>query len=195
MSFWHLLKTTLPDGSWIFLGDFNMTEFLEDSTGPTLLIEGRQLESWRLLKTRFDLIDAYFIPRSFIGTRYTRRFVHGLCLDQSRLDRFYLSDSRHWVNAIIHLEHGQAQTLSDHDLILLTTRLSPFPLDSLSKKKTTYFKANPSTLKVNGTLQVLQAAWENHPTLDVDPIRKFVASWSRLDSAPPTKNSMNLLPH
>lgn len=62
-----------------------MTKFLEDSIGPTPLINDRQLESWRLLKTRFDLTDAYFLPQTFTRTCFTRRSVHGPRLDQSRL--------------------------------------------------------------------------------------------------------------
>lgn len=112
MSFWHVLKTTFPKGNSIFLGDFNMMEFPKDSTGPTPLIEGRrQLESWRLLKTRLNLTDALFLPQSFIGTRFTKRSIHGDQLDQSRLERFYLSDCGHWIHSISHLKHVQSHTL------------------------------------------------------------------------------------
>lgn len=124
---WHQLKTELLDGQWIILGDFNMVESPIDSAGPSPLLQGRQLEAWRLLATRFDLTDAYFLPREFIGTRFTRRALHGHRLDQSRLDRFYISDKSHWIHAILSLEHVQKQTLSDHDPIILTVQLEPSP--------------------------------------------------------------------
>lgn len=117
---WHQLKMELPDGHWFIFGDFNMIETTVDSFGPSPLIQGRQLEAWRLLVTCLDLIDTYYLARNLLGTRFTRRLVHEHCLDQSRLDHFYINDKAKWIHVIIKLEHVQNQTLSDHDLILLT---------------------------------------------------------------------------
>lgn len=89
---WHQLKALLPDGQWILMGDFNMTKEPRDSSGSLLLIHGGQLETWWLLKTCFDLVDAFPLAKMLVGTQFTRRATHGLRLNQSRLDRFYLSD-------------------------------------------------------------------------------------------------------
>lgn len=128
-----------------------------DSFGPSPLINGSQLETWWLLKTKLDLVDAFPIAKSFVGTQFTRRALHGHRLDQSRLDRFYLSDQGFWVHAIHHLEHVQNQTLSDHDPIVLTIQLEPLNLFA-SLKKTSYFKVNPSIIKKEGTLEALKVA-------------------------------------
>lgn len=156
---WHQLKALLPDGQWILLGDFNMTEDPRDSSGPSPLICGGQLETWRLLKTHFDLVDVFPLARIFIGTHFIQRAVHGHRLDQSQLDSFYLSDQGFWIHVVHRLEHVQNQTLSDHDPITLTIQLEPHnTLGSL--KKTSYFKANPSILKCEGTLGALKTTWK-----------------------------------
>lgn len=124
---WHQLKGSLPDGQWIICRDFNMTESLLDSSGPSPLLNGRQREAWRLLKTRLDLVDAFPLPRIFLGTRFTHRAVHGIRMDQSRLDRFYISGKGYWLHAILQLKHVQTQTLSDHNPIILTVQFAPTP--------------------------------------------------------------------
>lgn len=65
---WYQLKAFLPDGQWVLMGNFNMTEDPIDSSGPSPLRVGSQLETWRMLKTRFDLVDAFPITHSFRGT-------------------------------------------------------------------------------------------------------------------------------
>lgn len=169
---WHKLKALLLDGQWIFMGDFSMIEHPLDSYGPSPLIYGSQLETWCMLKTRFDLVDALSIARTFRGTQFTRRSSHGEIIDQSRLDRFYLSDCGFWTHAIHRLEHIQDQTLSDHDPIILTNQTAPQTTTS-SLKKTSYFKDNPSILKREGTMEALQAAWTAHPIGISDPTLKF----------------------
>lgn len=82
----------MATGSYI-LGDFNMIELEEDFFGPSPPLGGRRLESWQLLITRLDLTDAFLISIKFIGTQFTQRSAHGTRLDQSHLDRFYMSAS------------------------------------------------------------------------------------------------------
>lgn len=80
---WHQLKGKLPDGQWVILGDFNMTENPINSSGPSLLLNVWQKESWRLLKTWLDLVDAFSLPCEFIGIHFTKRAVHETRMDQS----------------------------------------------------------------------------------------------------------------
>lgn len=105
---WHQLKGELPDGQWIMLGDYNMTESSLDSSRPSPLLNGRQQEAWRLLKTRLDLVDTFSLAHTFKGTQFTQQVVYTLRLDQSRLDKFCLSGKGHWIHSIIQLEHVQA---------------------------------------------------------------------------------------
>lgn len=78
---WHQLKALLPDGQWILMGDFNMMGDPQDSLGPSSLINDSQLETWHMLKTRFDLVDAYHLVWSFVGSRFTRSATHSVGLD------------------------------------------------------------------------------------------------------------------
>lgn len=48
-----------------------MTETPIDSSSPSPLLQGRQLEAWRFLTTWLDLTDAYYMPCKFVGTRFT----------------------------------------------------------------------------------------------------------------------------
>lgn len=124
---WHQLKGSLPDGHWFIFKDFKMIESPLNSSGPSPLISRRQREAWRLLKTQLDLVDAFSLPKTFLGTRFTRWALHGQRMDQSRIDRFYISDKGHWLHAILKLEHVQSHALYDHDPILLIVQITPSP--------------------------------------------------------------------
>lgn len=100
-------------------------------------------------------------------------------MDQSRLDRFYLSGKGHWLHSIIQLEHVQLQTLSDHDPIVLIVQIVKLN-QSTQHKMTTYFKASPKTLKLEGTMDRLKEAWNNHSLEVTNPILKFALAWKRL---------------
>lgn len=69
---WHQLKALLLDGQWIFMGNFNMIEDPMDSSGTSPLIFGSQLETWRMLETRFNLVDAFPFSCTFKGTHFIR---------------------------------------------------------------------------------------------------------------------------
>lgn len=79
-------------GVGFLCGDLNMTEIPEDSSGSSPLMVGMEKESWRLLKGRFDLVDSYSLLCRVIGSKLTRREIRDTRLNQSRLDRFYVSD-------------------------------------------------------------------------------------------------------
>lgn len=76
---------------------------------------------------RFSLVDAFQIACRFSGTYFTRRFTHGNQLDQSRIEKFYISDYAIWIHAIHKLEHVHDQTLSDNDPIILTIQITHRP--------------------------------------------------------------------
>lgn len=171
---WHQLKTDVPLGQWIFLGEKHDQEpcqffwSLPATTGPPR-------EAWQLLATRSDLTDSSLLHQ-FLGTRFTGRTMHSHWMDQSRIDRFYMNDKAHWIFDILKLEHIQNQSLSDHDPILLTQQLAAPPGPS-SIGKYTYFKVNLDILQLEGTLSSLQQAWEDHPIQSSNPTRKFALAW------------------
>lgn len=88
---WSWLSFNLHAGQWLILGDFNMVEHRDDTSGTSVLIRGEELVNWRLFKTKLDLEDCYLILSSTWGSRFTRMAPHGDHFDQSRLDRCYIS--------------------------------------------------------------------------------------------------------
>lgn len=142
-----MIKTSLPNGCWIICGDLNMTEHLANSFGSSPLLNGKEKESWRLLKRTFHLADCFSLLGQVVGPRFTRREVRDIRLDQSRINRFYASDHGWWTVRLVELVHDPNQTLSDHDPILLKLQLIvPDPLEA-HLKHSTYFKANPYILR------------------------------------------------
>lgn len=156
-----------------------MMESPLDSSRPTPLLLGRQLEAWRLLTTRLDLADALHLPCKFVGTRFTCRTVHGQWMDQSHIDHFYASDKGQWIHAILCLKHVQRQSLSVHDSILLTILLA-LPPNTSGIHKSTYFKTNLDILKWEGIMAALQEVWNSHPSTPKNPTRSFALAWKNL---------------
>lgn len=178
-AFWRIFSLSLPTDNWIITGDFNMTEVAEDSSGDSPLISGTELDEWRLFHQRFNLIDTFDVLGSAIGARFTRRAKHGDRFDQSRLDRFYVSDQGWWIDRIKKLEHFGGQVLSDHDPIALTFRLSAAS-SGISPAKKHFFKANPIILKNEENILELKKAWEEHDSLCTDPCIRLAFSCKRL---------------
>lgn len=160
-------------------------------TIPGPLLNGNRLETWRLLKIRFDLVVSFPPAHAFVGTRFTRWATHGTRMDQSWLDRFYLSDNGFWIQAILRLKHVQTQMLSNHDPILLTIQIAPH--HSIQRRKTSYFKANPRFLKKQGTIEALWAAEVTHPTRS--PTLPGNLTWLGAIFEPPIKQFTNSPQH
>lgn len=179
------MKVSLPNGQWILMGDYNMIESPLDSSSPAPLLNGRQREVWHLLSTCLDLVDTFSIPWQFWGTRFTRQVVHGLKMDQSCTDHFYINEQGHWIHAVHTLEHVQKKSLSDHNPIVLTIQISlanaPHTL-----KKSIFFKANPTILKQEKARITLRQSWQTHFDPPLDPTRKFSLAWERLRSTYPS---------
>lgn len=67
-----------------------MTKLEEDSIGNSLLLQCREKDAWRLLRSHFALEDPIKILGSFSrSSHYTRRSSHGTRFDQSRFDHFF----------------------------------------------------------------------------------------------------------
>jgi hypothetical protein len=117
---WEDLKNTLPAANWILSGDYNMTEVSSDSSGLSPLLQGRELEAWRLFGTRFNQKDALLVSSRVEGAHFTWRRQRNGRLVQSWIDRFYNSDGGWWIDIIESLKHDSAQALLDHDPVTLT---------------------------------------------------------------------------
>lgn len=65
------------------------------------------------------MMDALLILGIVEGSCFTRRKNHGGWLDQSHIDRMYISGLGWWPHQFILLKHIQMQGISDHDLVTL----------------------------------------------------------------------------
>lgn len=162
------MKTSLPNGRWIFTGTLNMTKLIEDSSGPSPLLADTKKETWRLLKNRFNLADALSLLCGVTRSYFTQRGVRGTRLDQYRIDRFYNNDQGWWLGHLVGLTHIADQPLSDHDLILLKLNVTIPNSEEAHLKWYGYFKANHTVLRKPENIDLLKNSWEDHPwTLDV----------------------------
>jgi exonuclease III len=88
---WNAICAFAPPGKWIIAGDYNMVESQNDSTSCSPVLEGTELDEWRLLKLKLSLKDAASVC-NIEGPLFTRRGSPDDRLVQSRLDRFYFSE-------------------------------------------------------------------------------------------------------
>jgi hypothetical protein len=54
------------------------------------------------------------------------------------------------------------------------------PPQSAAVKRVSHFKANPAILKRKGVLEILKAAWQDHPSSNLNPRVKFSLACDRL---------------
>ncbi|KAL3691962.1 hypothetical protein R1sor_005613 [Riccia sorocarpa] len=95
----------------------------EDSAGPTTLLKGRALETWRWCNQSWSLSDAFDMAKVRNGPRFTRQVVRGGRLDQSRLDRAYLSRGGSWMHKITCIHHEGDVAASDHIPVVISCKV------------------------------------------------------------------------
>ncbi|KAL3691399.1 hypothetical protein R1sor_005050 [Riccia sorocarpa] len=133
-------------GKWILLGDWNMTLNKEDSIGPSPLLQGAPLRRWRALDQKGDLLDVYHAAGRTEGPFFTRQAASGNRLDQSRLDRVYLSEMRNWIHTITLVKHYEKMAVSDHVPVLVDIAIKP-PRNRSRRRRSSYTKMDGEALK------------------------------------------------
>lgn len=69
---WNWMEVHLPTGNWLFCGDYNNIEFVEDSIGPSPFLHSSKRRAWNRLVDRFDLIDNCLTTILKFGPHFTR---------------------------------------------------------------------------------------------------------------------------
>lgn len=137
-------------------GDFNHTERIEDSVGPSPLLRGLERRVWNRVLDKFDLLDNRSIVVKKIGSHFTCQATHGSRFDQSHMDRSYCSNRGMWLTYVGEVLHNATQSLFDHHpmitCIILNQRVAPM------LRKTSYLKMNAEELKVDSTRGVVECA-------------------------------------
>lgn len=86
------IERDLNTRNWYICGDFNQTEKVEDSVGPSPRMHGSEQRAWNQFVDKLDLSDNRLIVVLEFGPHLTRQAIHGEIFDQSRLDRSYYSE-------------------------------------------------------------------------------------------------------
>lgn len=148
----------LHDGNWVFAGDWNMTEFFDDSVGPSPKLHGSEEQSWKRMIDSLDHIDHYLSAAVKKGSIFTRELACGNCFDQSRLDCIYSSNRGSWHAYVKLLEHDNRQVLSDHIPVMTCIELIEPPAQG--RRKCLYLKMDHSYLEDPAFKEQIWVTWE-----------------------------------
>ncbi|KAL3682896.1 hypothetical protein R1sor_000918 [Riccia sorocarpa] len=177
---WQWVKNIIAKGQWLVIGDFNMVESTKDSIGPSVVLRGRELRSWNLCSNQGDLIDSWLTALESKGPWFTRQALHGNRLDQSRLDRIYISNRGEWVDIIPEMVHQGTCSLSDHIPVGATLILEKQNRIRENRRETSYFKMRPGLMMRSGVLQAAEEEWRNHPGRARDERKRWALALGRI---------------
>ncbi|KAL2608075.1 hypothetical protein R1flu_026648 [Riccia fluitans] len=89
---WKWLLQLIETGRWIICGDFDMVEVPMDTMCSSSILRGSEKKCWKQCACQADLVDAWWIAAQSLGPVFSRHALRLDKLDQSRLDRFYISE-------------------------------------------------------------------------------------------------------
>merc|ERR1712059_156235 len=141
-------------------GDWNFTYENIDISGGRYDMWENSINEMHEKKDKFDLIDIWRVKNPE-KVRYTWRRKRPLI--QSRLDRFYISDTMQYNISQADILPG---ILSDHSAIILSIK----PTNSFSQKGPNFWKFNNSLLKNENFAKGLTTFIENDLKKECDSI-------------------------
>ncbi|KAL3699293.1 hypothetical protein R1sor_017315 [Riccia sorocarpa] len=175
---WTWLRFFLDEGDWILTGDYNSVELPDDTEGPTALLNGGELRTWKSLTSEKELVDAYLCASFTKGPRFTRQVFSGDRADQARLDRCYFTNGGAWFHHVHKIHHDAGQALSDHCPVIINLVMVEAEQENI--RRCSYFKMNSDVLKKEETRNKVKEAWQNHPPGITDPRVKWTLGWGRI---------------
>ncbi|KAL3695532.1 hypothetical protein R1sor_009608 [Riccia sorocarpa] len=130
----------LPYKKWTFLGDWNVVELPEQSSGTRNLLEGAEEVAFRAMKLRFCITDTRYLAEEKLGPKYTRYcfYRNGEEFRWSTIDRIYVPTDWEDLQMVETSDHKANYTLSDHFPVCVDLQLGGL----LRKRQSvrTYFK-------------------------------------------------------
>ncbi|KAL3697876.1 hypothetical protein R1sor_011952 [Riccia sorocarpa] len=154
-----------------------MVENRKDSIGPSPVARGPELRKWNQCVNQGDLIDGWLAAVQTKGPWFTRQALHGNRLDQSRLDRCYLSNRGEWVFLMDEMEHYGAASLSDHVPIRISIALEA---RRQTRSIRSYFKMDAKAGSNPDTMNEVKKAWEEHPPWAKEDRMRWALAWARV---------------
>ncbi|KAL3701000.1 hypothetical protein R1sor_019022 [Riccia sorocarpa] len=149
-----------------------------DSCGPTARLKGGTFEDWLALDQDWDLTDTYIGAKTREGPLYTRQVVRGGRIDQSRLDRIYLTAGGKWIHMLVRIKHDGAVAISDHIPVVLDIQLHK-QRRRKRVRKNNYLKLDIDTLQSKEKQLQVKNAWMTGWNLSPDPIVAWDLAWGR----------------
>ncbi|KAL3696899.1 hypothetical protein R1sor_010975 [Riccia sorocarpa] len=177
-TFWENLQNQIQGQRWILGGDYNMVELWDNSSGKSAIIAGSEARAWKSFSQSNGLVDSYLAAASRKGGNFTRHAFYGRRYDQSRLDRFYVSQGGEWLHLIREVIHHSEQVISDHIPVSLHCDLSQSSQTDWKPK--TYHKMDATLLSRPGVMDRIKEVWQNHPQDCGNPQRKWQLAWLRI---------------
>ncbi|KAL3701989.1 hypothetical protein R1sor_020011 [Riccia sorocarpa] len=168
------------EGQWILLGDLNMVEATRDSMGPSPVLRGRELRSWTLCRNQGDLIDGWKVALESLGPWFTRQAVHGTRIDQSRIDRLYISNRGDWVEIIAEVKHHGASSMSDHVPASGVLVLEKDRGRQGGSSTRPYFKMRPGLMEKQEVIKEAERVWSMHPSWARDARKRWALGLGRI---------------
>ncbi|KAL3677088.1 hypothetical protein R1sor_027036 [Riccia sorocarpa] len=160
IAFYNWLQNQANGKNWMLAGDWNMVLDQEDSMGPTPLLKGGPLQAWNAVQMEWHLEDVFHITQTRSGPKYTRQVVMGDRLDQSRLNRAYISNNMNWVREVNRVAHDGGKALSDHHPVTLEFNILGQSSRWNRGKKTCYTKMDIDSMKHPERRRLIKQAWE-----------------------------------
>ncbi|KAL3682519.1 hypothetical protein R1sor_000541 [Riccia sorocarpa] len=175
---WSDLAQALTHRQWILVGDLNMTEFPEDSSGQSQLIGGDEATQFSRLKAMFSFSDARKLAEELWGPKYTR-FQHTVYGDKwSVLDRFYISALAAWMHRVRSLLHHADYAYSDHFPVTLNFQLIEDWSDVPSGHQN-YFKVDPYLLADTDIKVQLEEMWAPFQDPNHWQLQDYLYTWGQ----------------
>ncbi|KAL3675746.1 hypothetical protein R1sor_025694 [Riccia sorocarpa] len=174
---WKWMRQKVELGRWILMGDMNMVEYRRDSIGPSPLMRGRELRKWTINANAGDLVDVWLEAVRSMGPWYTRQAFHGGRLDQSRLDRCYLTNRGDWLYLIDEMVHDGTSSLAYHVPIKARLILQG---EVRNEGKKSYFKMDGSLLNRDDVRTECEEVWREHPWWVSDDRKKWGLALARV---------------
>lgn len=137
-----------------------MVEMHDDFVVPSPRLNKIEERSWKWTLDAFDSVDLYLTATSRKGPKTSRKGMHvvsGLCLDQSWLDKIYISNRGIWFKFMETIEHNNCQVLSDH--IPITSLFVLKEATNRGSRKCSYLKMDHNFLDNKTFRESMKEIW------------------------------------
>ncbi|KAL3688299.1 hypothetical protein R1sor_014608 [Riccia sorocarpa] len=177
MDFWRQVSDTLPDLSFILLGDFNNVETAADSSSRRNRMGTEEQTTFFQMCGAHNLFDCWMLATTKLGPRWTRFERRSGVFSWARLDRIYPAFDQFMEDELT-LVHHIAFQLSDH---LPVSMLVKTAAASQEMPRSFYFKADLHLLRKPEVKCQLKEVWlASVKVPSQSPLETFAQAWTML---------------